>query len=105
MVNAARLLRSIGTAQLSYQQVLTDYDIAFKFHFDCSVSVQAMCRQFTTEEEGSEDKKDWYSSLSTLNVSSSHSLLLHHLHYKSLPFLTFALSLPNFYVYIMININ
>lgn len=35
------LLKSIGTAQLCHQQVLTDYNTAFKIHFDCSVSVQA----------------------------------------------------------------
>lgn len=65
-----------------------DYDTAFKSHFDCSVSVQGMCRQLATEEEGPEGKKKtyWYSSFSTLNdFPSSHSLLLHHLHQNHCP--------------------
>lgn len=72
-----------------------------------TASVQGMCRQLATEEEGSEGEKKtyWYSSFSALNdFSSSHSLFFHHL-YRTIVLPYFTPSLPKFYVYVMININ
>jgi len=63
VVKAVHLLKSIQTAELCCRQVWTT---TFQLHFDRSVNVQGMCRQLAIAEEGSEDKKYWYSSFSTL---------------------------------------